>query len=119
MQVSRSAYHAHASGTSYQLSAAKAEMGARAKEIFFAHRRRYGARRIRAELQARGISVGRYQVRSLMRQQGLRASAPKSFVPRPTDSRHGFVAAPNLLLKVEGAARAPREVLVGDITCLP
>jgi putative transposase len=119
MQVSSSAYHAHASGKSYQVSAAKAEMGAQVKEIFFAHRRRYGARRIRAELQARGKSVGRYQVRSLMRGQGLRAIAPKSFVPRTTDSRHGVAPAPNLLLEAECAARTPRGVLVGDITYLP
>ena len=54
-----------------------------------------------------------------MRRQGLRAIAPKRFVPRTTDSRHGAVAAPNLLLETANAARAPRAVLVGDITYLP
>lgn len=119
MRVSRSAYHAHACGNSYQLNAAKAEVAARVKEVFFAHRRRYGARRIRAELAAQGTRIGRFQVRSLMRRLELRAIAPKRFVPRTTDSRHTASPAANLLLEAANGASAPREVLVGDITYLP
>lgn len=118
MRVSKSAYHAHASGESYQLSAARAELSAQVKEVFFAHRRRYGARRIRAELQARGRCIGRFQVRTLMRRQGLRAIAPKRFVPRTTDSRHGVRASPNLLTGT-APPHEPNRVLVGDITYLP
>jgi len=119
MHVSRSAYHAFASGRSYAPSASKAELGAQVKEVFFAHRRRYGSRRIRAELQARGTSVGRFAVRSLMKRFGLRAIAAKRFMPQTTDSRHNLTPAPNLLLDGANAAHKPGEVLVGDITYLP
>ena len=119
MKVSESAYHAYRSGKSCRLSAAKAEMAAQVKAVFFEHRRRYGARRIGAELRARGTRIGRFQVRSLMRQQGLLAIAPKRFVPRTTASQHSAEASANLLLAAANAACAPREILVGDITYLP
>jgi len=119
MRVSRSAYHAYTSDKSYVLSTAKAQLATQVKEVFFAHRRRYGARRIRAELMAQGTSVGRFQVRSLMKRQGLRAIAPRRFRPQTTDSRHTVQPSPNLLLDAENAAQKPREVIVGDITYLP
>ena len=119
MKVSASAYHVYRSGNSFGLSAAKAELSVQVKEVFFAHRRRYGSRRIRAELAARGTRIGRFQVRTLMRRLELRALAPKRFVPRTTDSRHSLEPAANLLLEAANAARAPRDCLVGDITYLP
>jgi len=54
-----------------------------------------------------------------MRRQELKAIRPRSFVPHTTDSRHGVVPAPNLLLDVRNAPQKPREVIVGDITYLP
>ena len=119
MRVSESAYQAYRSGKSYVLSAAKAELATRVKEVFNAHRRRYGSRRVTAELAAQGTSVGRFQVRSLMRRQKLQAIAPRRYVPRTTDSRHTGQPSPNLLLEVENAAQKPRQVIVGDITYLP
>lgn len=88
-------------------------------EVFWRHSRRYGARRIHAELQAGGICIGRHQVRRLMREQGLRAIQPKSFVPRTTDSRHSLGYSPNLLLEHKLPPEEPNQVLVGDITYLP
>ncbi len=119
MRVSASAYHAFASGKSYVLSTRKAQLATQVKEVFVYHRRRYGSRRIRAELAAQGIAVGRFQVRSLMRRQQLQAIAPRRFRPRTTDSRHTVVPSPNLLLDAENTAQQPREVIVGDITYLP
>jgi len=119
MRVSVSAYHAFASGKSYVLSAQKSAVAKQVEAVFYQHRRRYGARRIAAELKAHGHRVGRFQVRSLMRKQQLRAIAPRSFVPRTTDSRHGAEPSPNLLLDEANAPQQPREVLVGDITYLP
>ena len=58
--------HAYASGTSYVLGAAKAELGTQVEEVFLAHGRRYGSRRIVAEFTAQGIEVGRFQVRWLI-----------------------------------------------------
>ena len=119
MRVSESAYHAYRSGKSYVLSAQKADVAKQVEAVFYQHRRRYGARRIAAELAAQGSPVGCFQVRSLMRRQQLRAIAPRRFVPRTTDSRHGCQASPNLLLDGENSARHARQVVVGDITYLP
>jgi putative transposase len=85
--------------------------------VFWQHSRRYGSRRIVAELQAQGYQVGRRRVRRILRQQQLRAIQPKSFVPRTTDSRHGQRMSPNLLAGL--AVSKPRQALVSDITYLP
>ena len=88
------------------------------KEVFWRHARRYGSRRIKEELVAEGLAVGRARVRTVMREEGLRAIQPRSFVPRTTDSRHGQRISPNLLLERKPVSR-PNEVIVGDITYLP
>lgn len=85
---------------------------------FWRHSRRYGSRRLEAELKAEGVAVGRHRIRRVMRQQGLQAIQPKRFVPRTTDSRHGGQMSPNLLLG-RALPEKPNEVLVGDITYLP
>jgi transposase InsO family protein len=88
------------------------------KEIFVEHRRRYGSRRICAEMRAQGYKIGRSWVRRQMREQELRAIQPRSFVPRTTNSRHDGGYSPNLLLEREHPAK-PLDVIVGDITYLP
>jgi putative transposase len=87
-------------------------------DIFHQHRRRYGVRRIVAELRALGFNVGPHRVRSLMEAHGLIAIQPRSFVPRTTDSRHPYPISPNLLLE-RAAPCAPNQVWVGDITYIP
>ncbi len=119
MRVSRSAYHGYRSGNSHAVSAESSGLGERVKAIFDDHRRRYGARRIAAQLRAEGIGAGRFAVRSQMKRLGLRAICPKRFVPQTTDSRHTVTTSPNLLLDERNEPRGPREVLVGDITYLP
>jgi len=119
MRVSPSAYYLHASGNSYVLSTVKAAVAKQVEEVFYLHRRRYGSRRITAELKAQEIKVGRFQVRSLMRRRGLQAIAPRRFRPQTTDSRHTVAPSPNLLLDAKNAPQKPRQVIVGDITYLP
>jgi putative transposase len=119
MRVSLSAYHAYRSGKSYVLSPQKATLAEQVKETFYLQRRRYGARRIAAELKAEGHHVGRCAVRTLMRRQNLQAIRSRRYVPRTTDSRHTVAPSPNLLLAAQNVPRGPREVLVGDITYLP
>lgn len=116
MGVSTSGYYVWASGQSYLKSDRAEVLAAKVKEVYWIHKRRYGSRRISAELIATGIKAGRYRVRGLMRKQNLRAIQPRSFVPRTTisDNRR---ASPNLL--VEAKWEQPRAVLVGDITYLP
>lgn len=88
------------------------------QDIFFQHRRRYGARRIAKELKARGESCSRAKARKIMDQKGLTAIQPRSFKPRTTNSRHKLGYSPNLLL--EGIElKKINQVWVGDITYIP
>lgn len=89
------------------------------KQVFWRHSRRYGSRRIHAELLAAGVLIGRHRVRRMMRESGLRAIQPKSFVPRTTDSRHTLGYSENLLLKIKLPPPQMRRVIVSDITYLP
>ena len=86
---------------------------------FRQHRRRYGARRIAAELKATAMGkAGRHTIRKIMSKHGLAAIQPRSFVPKTTDSRHSYAISPNLLLE-RSAPQQPDEVWVGDITYIP
>ncbi len=118
VRVSRSGYYAWQQSFASGEVLASVELRAKVEAVFWRHSRRYGSRRVVAELKAEGTAVGRRQVRRLMRERNLRAIQPKSYVPRTTDSRHGLRASPNLL---HGALmpHEPNRVLVGDITYLP
>ena len=88
-------------------------------ETFYRHSRRYGSRRLRVELQAQGLEIGRYRLRRIMKEEGLRAIQPRSFVPRTTNSSHQLGYAENLLIGMKLPPEHPNEVVVGDITYLP
>lgn len=88
------------------------------RNCYFENRRRYGSRRIKAALHKQGVSVGRFQVRKLMKEQALKAIGPKRFMPRTTDSR-GTCASPNLLKGIDLTECAPAKVIIGDITYIP
>jgi putative transposase len=113
MQVKRSCYYSWRAAASYNLSTVKTSQAARVKECFYFHRRRYGSRRIAAALE-----IGRHRVRLVMKQENLKAIAPKRFVPQTTDSKHGLAVSPNLLQNGANAPFDKGEVLVGDITYL-
>jgi len=123
LKVSRSAFYAFRSGQTYQLSVNKKLQIEQVKHVFQFHKRRYGSRRIVAELKAGGNSIGRDRVRSLMKTAHLQAIQPRSFVPKTTDSGHNKRNSPNLLLDEWGnrlfLAQAPNQVWVSDITYLP
>ena len=116
--VSRTAYYRYKRGQSYQATTHQQAKKQLVEQVFWAHKRRYGSRRIVAELQEQGHQVGRQQVRSLMKVADLQAIQPKSFVPRTTDSTHGKGYWPNLLLG-QPVPTAPNLVWVSDITYLP
>ncbi len=97
MQVSRSAYYAYVQGKSYVWSPQKAAIAGQVKAEFYRHRRRYGSRRLAAELKEQGVCCGRFQVRTVMRRESLRAIRPRRLTPRTTDSRHTVGPSPNLL----------------------
>ncbi len=72
-----------------------------------------------AELKSRGIKIGRYKVRRLMREQNLIAARSKRFKPKTTDSGHNALISPNLLKEKGNQAEAAGQVIVGDMTYLP
>ena len=58
-------------GDSYQPSATQQKYVGAVEQVFHQHRRRYGSRRIVAELVDRGHSIGRDRVRSILKAKGL------------------------------------------------
>lgn len=118
LSVCFSSFYTWRRGATYRLSSSKAVKSEQVKKVFTEHRRRYGARRISKELQAQGMSIGRYQTATLMRQQELKAIQPKCYVPKTTNSNHRLGRSPNLLLDRPAPSR-PGEVLAGDITYIP
>jgi putative transposase len=116
--VSRAGYYAHARGEAGPREQEDARLRPLVRQTFWEHKRRYGARRIAAELAARGEACGPGRVARLLKQLGLQAIQPKSFRPRTTQSRHPLGYSPNLLL----AAPPPcgiNQVWLGDITFVP
>ena len=76
----------------------------------------YGSPRIRAQLNAQGVSASKRRVARLMHSGGLYALRKRRFV-RTTDSAHKRPIAPNLLQR-DFTAAAPNRVWVTDITCV-
>lgn len=111
MKVSLSAFYAFRRGTTYRKTTRQADLDNRVRECFYFHRRRYGTRRIAAEL-----ATGRSAVRAAMRRENLQAIAPRKFKPQTTDSNHDARISPNLLKDAANAPAAAGQVIVGDIT---
>lgn len=116
--ASRSSYYEYLNGMTYATTVDEQEQIKRLCELFNLHRKRYGSRRIAKALQQKGVEIGRFKVRRLMKDQSLKAIQPKSFVPKTTNSKHKLGYAPNVLAEV-GFPSEPNEVYVGDITYLP
>ncbi len=87
-------------------------------DVFWRHRRRYGARRVVEELRDSGITACRRTVAKIMKNQGLLAIQPKSFKPKTTESRHRLGYNPNLLLDDFQLTRI-NQLWVADITYIP
>lgn len=114
MKVSRTAFYAYRRGATYRGTSAQMVCREKVRNCFFFHRRRYGTRRIAAELK-----IGRGAVRTALTAENLRAIQPRSFKPKTTDSRHGLPVCANLLQIAANAPRDCGEVFIGDITYLP
>lgn len=66
------------------------------KAVFAENQQTYGSRRMRRVLTARGLRLGRYKVRKLLKKFYLKACWKRKFV-HTTDSKHGLPVAENLL----------------------
>lgn len=84
------------------------------RATFAASQQSYGSRRVVAELANRGVTVGRFKVRRLMRQEGLKPVWKRKFT-HTTDSKHDLPVADNRLNRQFNPA-APNQAYVSDIT---
>jgi transposase InsO family protein len=118
LSVSRAGYYAWQADHESARQQRDRELMPLIRDIFWKHKRRYGARRIAVELVAAGEPCGVDRVSKLLKSQGLKAIQPKSYKPKTTDSRHTLGYSPNLLLSApppEGVNR----IWVADITYIP
>jgi transposase InsO family protein len=83
------------------------------QQIVLEHRRRYGYRRVTAELRRRGLLVNHKRVARLMREDNLLAVQPRAFVVT-TDSKHEFEVYLNLASKLK--LTGINQLWVADIT---
>jgi transposase InsO family protein len=117
--VSRSGYLAWKSRPPSARQLANAQL-LNQMRVIHAHRhtRCYGSPRMTRELQARGWYCSEKRVARLMRQSGLRARPRRPFRPKTTTPDHAAAPSPNLLARA-GAAQAPSQHLLSDITYIP
>ena len=84
------------------------------RAAFMSSGQSYGSRRLVTALANSGLQVGRYKVRSLMHQAGLKPVWKRKFV-HTTDSKHALPVAPNVLARQFNPA-APNLAYASDIT---
>lgn len=115
LELPRSSYYQAAEPTKTELE--DLQLGEQIEEIFHKHQRRYGYRRIHAELRELGAECGPARIRRIMKQRGLHAIQPKNYIPRTSDGR-ADKPSKNLLLERKHPCQ-PDEVWLGDITFIP
>jgi len=110
-QVSRASFYRSLAGQMPQEE--EMELQAAIHEIALEHRRRYGYRRITAELRRRGMRVNHKRVLRIIREDNLLAVQPRAFV-HTTDSEHEWEVYLNLAsrMKLTGVD----QLWIADIT---
>ena len=112
LKVSRSGYYAARQRS--QVVPSVCETSVHLKAAFAASGGAYGSRRLRAAVASRGVVVGLYRVRRLMRQHGLRPVWKRKFV-HTTDSKHALPISPNVLNR-QFNPTGPNQAWVADIS---
>ena len=115
LAVPRSSFYHAATPTATQTG--DRQIGERIEAVFKRHRRRYGYRRIAAELADARVVCAPDRIRRLMAQRGLHALQPRTYVPKTSDGR-ADKPSPNLLLD-QPLPDQPDQVWAGDITFIP
>lgn len=115
LDVARSAYYTWRKGVPSARRKRDEALTPLVRAVFWKHRRRYGARRIAAELADLDERCSPRRVAKLLKSQRLKAIQPKSFVPKTTDSRHKLGYSPNLLLEAPSPTNI-HQLWVGDIS---
>ena len=117
LDVSASGYYAWAARPPSPAEQRRGELVTAIEVIHAEVKGRYGSPRMTAELNARGYPCSENTVARLMREHGIRATAPKRFV-RTTDSNHRLPVAENLLDR-DFDPEEPNERWCADITYIP
>jgi putative transposase len=109
--VSRAGYYRRAEITAPK----ETEMTVRAaiQEVVFAHRRRYGYRRVTADLRRRGMAVNHKRVLRMMREDNLLAIRYRKYI-LTTKSQHDYPVHLNLAARME--ITGVNQLWVADIT---
>jgi putative transposase len=89
------------------------ETRAAIQEVALAHRRRYGYRRVSAELRRRGFAVNHKRVARMMREDNLLAIGRRKYV-LTTDSRHPLKVYVNLAARMQ--LTGVNQLWIADIT---
>jgi putative transposase len=116
-QVSRSGYYAWKHRLPSRRATDDRMLIAKIEAIYAASGRSYGSLRVKAELNANGVAIGRRRVMRLMVQNGLRGRRRRRRI-FTTESREGQAAVPNRLLSMPKPDRVD-QVWVTDITYIP
>lgn len=109
--VSRAGYYRHFDA--HAPARADADLRDAIQRLSLAHRH-YGYRRITAQLRREGSVANAKRVLRLMREDNLLCLRTSPFVPRTTDSRHGFAIVPNLIRGL--VPTGVDQIWVADIT---
>lgn len=117
MDVTKSGYYAWINNPLNKRQKQKEVLDPVIKSIFTAHKRRYGASRIRQELLDNGITCSRTRISARMKVLQLTAKANRKF-KATTDSNHSKPVAENLLQQ-NFAASKPNQKWLTDITYIP
>jgi len=115
LEVSRSGYHAWASGRRDRRTDRDQQLVPKIKEAFAASGQTYGYPRVTNELRDGGESVGKARVARLMRSAGLQGRQRGAFHPGTTQSNHDGPIAPNRLAEI-ATISAVNQVWQADIT---
>ena len=113
MQVSRSSYYEWRASDKRR-SIEEVMLRSKLHLLFEKSRKTYGARRLVKALNAEGYKVGRFKVRSLMKELKFEVRYPKRFKVT-TDSNHSLEVVPNILNRRFNPTK-PNEVWTTDIS---
>ena len=114
LEVTRSGYYAHKSGSSMFRKNEDERLTTLIIESFEASRQNYGTQRIQRDLRELGETVSRRRIGRLMKQTGLVCKTIKKFKVT-TNSNHNRTLSPHLLNR-QFKVDEPNQVWVGDIT---
>ncbi len=111
LDVTRSGYYT--ARRRAQMPPAVCEASVHLKAAFAASGGAYGSRRLRTAVASRGLVMGLYRLRGLMRKHGLRSVWKRKFV-HTTDSKYALPISPNVLNRQFNPTR-PNQAWVADI----